>query len=94
MNNCIHYQVEVIGKVQGVWFRKYTQEKAQTLGLTGYVMNLPNGNVYIEVESDDIEKLKIFIDWLHQGSPLSKVKEVKILNRKDCIGYKDFSIKK
>jgi len=94
MSNCIHYKIEVKGKVQGVWFRKYTLEKAQSLGLTGYVMNLPDGKVYIEVESRDLKKLQALVDWLHKGSPLSKVEKVIIKDKRQCVGYQDFSIKK
>ena len=35
----LHYKILVKGKVQGVWFRKYTKEKAEVLGLKGYVKN-------------------------------------------------------
>jgi acylphosphatase len=71
----LHYKILVKGKVQGVWFRKYAKEKAQVLGLKGYVKNEVNNNVYIEVEgSKDI--LTKFIEWLYEGSPFSKVSEV------------------
>jgi acylphosphatase len=43
-----HYQITVSGKVQGVWFRKSTQDKARELGLRGFVRNQPDGSVYIE----------------------------------------------
>ena len=32
-------EYEVFGKVQGVFFRKFTHEKAQSLGLRGWVKN-------------------------------------------------------
>lgn len=46
-----------------------------SLGLTGMVKNLHNGDVYIEVEGDE-EHINQFIDWCYVGSPLSKVTEV------------------
>jgi len=94
MKDCIHYYIEVSGKVQGVWFRKYTQEKAQSLGLKGFVMNLPNGKVYVEVESNNLENLKKFIQWLSTGSPLSKVEKVEIINKSKCKDLQEFIIKK
>ncbi len=94
MKKCLHFKIEVSGKVQGVWFRKYTQEKAELLDIKGFVMNLPDGKVYIEAESNDPDKLQILLDWLHQGSPLSKVSEVKLLHKKECIGYNNFQIRK
>ena len=69
------YKIGVKGKVQGVWFRKYTKSKAESLGLNGYVRNEPNGDVLVEV-SGEAAALALFIEWLHQGSPLSKVSEV------------------
>jgi len=94
MNFCIHYNIKVIGKVQGVWFRKYTKDKADELGLKGAVQNQPDGSVYIEVEASSAEKLKQFTEWLYEGSPLSKVDEVEIISDGKCFGFKDFVIKR
>jgi len=71
----LHYKIIVKGKVQGVWFRKYTKEKAVELGLRGFVRNEVNNNVYIEAEGTK-ELLTKFIEWLYAGSPFSKVSEV------------------
>lgn len=68
--------IVVTGKVQGVWFRKYTQEKALELGLTGWVKNLPTGNQVEIMVSGTKEQLELFKEWCHQGSPLSKVESV------------------
>jgi len=70
------YNISVKGKVQGVWFRKYTQEKATKLGLVGFVMNKNDGSVYIETTGKE-EILNDFVNWLKtKGSPLSKVDQV------------------
>jgi len=70
------YNISVKGKVQGVWFRKYTQEKATELGLSGFVMNKNDGSVYIETTGKE-EILNDFVNWLKtKGSPLSKVDQV------------------
>ena len=70
------YNISVKGKVQGVWFRKYTQEKATQLGLVGFVMNKNDGSVYIETAGKE-EVIKDFVNWLNtEGSPLSKVDQV------------------
>ena len=69
------YQIIVKGRVQGVWFRKYTFQKAQALGLKGYVKNDLDGSVYIEAEGD-FKQLDEFVGWLYRGSPLSKVTTV------------------
>jgi len=74
----VHYEVRVSGKVQGVWFRKYTKDKADALGLKGIVRNKSNGNVYIEIEGEK-DGITDFLDWLYKGSPLSKVKDVQFV---------------
>jgi len=71
----ILYQIKVKGRVQGVWFRKYTFQKALDLGLMGFVKNELDDSVYIEAEGDS-EQLNEFINWLYRGSPLSKVTSV------------------
>lgn len=91
---CYHANFKVKGKVQGVWFRKYTQDKALELGLKGFVKNESDGTVYAEVESDDLDKIKTFEAWLHEGSPLSQVAEVTSIDVDKCIGFKDFAIRK
>lgn len=71
-----HYNISVIGTVHGVWFRKYTQEKAIQLGLVGFVMNKKDGSVYIEISGKEVI-IKDFVNWLStEGSPLSKVEKV------------------
>ena len=70
-----HYNIIVKGKVQGVWFRKYTKEKADKLGVKGFVKNKLNSNVYVEAEGYSID-LKAFIEWLYVGSPMSIVSSV------------------
>jgi acylphosphatase len=71
-----NYRIQVIGTVQGVWFRKYTREAALRYNLLGLVKNEQNGSVYIEAQGDE-KDLELFIQWLYNGSPMSKVEEVK-----------------
>ncbi len=85
-----HYEVCVKGKVQGVWFRKYTKDMADMLGLKGMVRNNEFGDVSIKVEGEK-EVVDVFLDWLYKGSPLSKVKEVQLKLGK-LQGYEDFKI--
>lgn len=82
--------ITVSGKVQGVWFRKYTCDKAVELGLKGTVENLSNGNVLIHTTGTDAQ-IESLIDWCWQGSPESDVSGVDV---KDvpCSEYTDFRI--
>ncbi len=70
-----NYHIQVVGKVQGVWFRKYTREAAVNFALVGNVRNEKDGSVFVEAQGEE-ENLISFIAWLYKGSPLSKVKEV------------------
>ena len=38
-------QVRIEGKVQGVWFRAWTEKQARALALKGWVRNCPDGSV-------------------------------------------------
>lgn len=50
----------VSGRVQGVGFRMYTQQKAQQLGVRGYVRNLANRDVEI-VAAEESERVDAFL---------------------------------
>ena len=69
---CVKIFVE--GRVQGVFFRVYTRKFAQSLSdVTGYVRNLPNGQVEIFAEGSH-ESLKKLTEWAkNEGSPGSYV---------------------
>lgn len=87
-------QITVNGKVQGVWFRKYTQEKANELELNGYVTNKSNGSVFIEV-SGKKKAINIFTLWLENvGSPLSKVSGIEILKLDIKKEFNSFDIRR
>ena len=67
-----NYQIQVVGKVQGVWFRKYTFEEALKLNIMGFVKNEQNGDVYVEAEGIESD-LNQLLRFLEKGSPMSKV---------------------
>ncbi len=69
--------VMVSGKVQNVGFRKYTQDKAMELGITGWVKNLFDNAVEIIAEGD-MDSLTELTGWLQYGSPLAEVKKLSI----------------
>lgn len=46
----INYHLTISGLVQGVGFRWSCYRLAQRMGVTGFVRNLPNGQVYVEVQ--------------------------------------------
>ena len=60
--------ISVIGRVQGVFFRASTSEKAKALGITGFVKNQSDGSVLIDAEGEE-SKLKELEDWCLSGGP-------------------------
>lgn len=63
MQTKIRKHIIFYGRVQGVGFRYYAVNKANQLGLTGWVRNLPDGTVEMEVQGDEplIDELIIFL---------------------------------
>ena len=59
----IRQHIIFYGRVQGVGFRYYAVQKANQLGLTGWVKNLYDGSVEMEVEGEEplIDQLIIFL---------------------------------
>ena len=53
-------EYEVFGKVQGVFFRKYTKKEADKLKLTGWVMNTEKGTVVGVADGEGLKYLLIF----------------------------------
>jgi len=71
--------VWITGRVQGVFYRAYTRDAAQLLRVTGWVRNLPGGSVeaVFEGDADQVEKM---IEWCYEGSPLSRVDRVEVVD--------------
>jgi acylphosphatase len=69
------FRALVIGRVQGVGFRYSTVRRAQALGLSGAVSNLPDGSVEVMAEGDPA-RLEQLLDWLHKGPSGAYVRDV------------------
>ena len=65
----------VSGKVQGVFYRATTQQRARELGVSGYARNKDDGRVEVLIcgEASQVHRLS---EWLWQGSTGSVVKNV------------------
>ncbi len=73
----IHVNINVRGKVQGVYFRASTLQVAKELSIFGTVCNERDGSVSIEAEGTK-SQLEDFLKWCHSGPKNAVVKEVKI----------------
>jgi len=85
------FKATVSGKVQGVWFRCSTRQKAVKLKVTGWVKNIPGGTVYLEAEGEE-NNLKSLERWLHIGSPHSRVDRVDLQWREPTNTYSTFEV--
>lgn len=66
--------IQVFGRVQGVGFRFYTEQKAHELNIAGFVQNKGDGSVYIEAEGAEAE-LEAFVDWCKKGPRWASIRE-------------------
>ncbi|KAL5273277.1 ACYP1 family protein [Megaselia abdita] len=87
---------EVFGTVQGVFFRKYTQKQAVSLGIRGWCMNTYGGTVKGQLEgpNKEMEEMK---HWLRNtGSPSSKIDKAEFTDLQEIskFSFDDFSIKR
>ena len=69
-------QAQVQGRVQGVGFRFFVQDRAGSLGLTGYVRNAPDGRRVEVVAEGPRDALRRLLEALQQGPPGAYVERV------------------
>jgi acylphosphatase len=67
----------VYGRVQGVYFRDYTEREAIRLHVTGWVANQVDGTVKVVAEGSEAALMQL-VEWLHTGSPWARVDGVDV----------------
>lgn len=72
---CVHVLVE--GRVQGVWYRGWTVETAQALGLNGWVRNLSDGRVEAVFMGANAA-VETMLAACRQGPPAARVTAVTV----------------
>lgn len=75
----VRYSMIVDGRVQGVGFRYFTQMEAFKLELTGWVKNLIDDKVEIEVQGPE-EKVFKFIASVKRGNGFSRIDDIELNN--------------
>jgi acylphosphatase len=80
------------GRVQGVSYRMYTQQKARQLGVSGYVRNLRNGDVEI-VAAGEAAKVDALLKWAESGSPSAMVDNLEVELIDNGEEFKGFEIR-
>lgn len=82
----------VSGRVQGVFFRAGTHERAQTLGVRGFARNLPDGRVEVLAIGGD-DAIEALAQWLRQGPPRAQVDEVERMDAQEPPGIGGFEVR-
>jgi acylphosphatase len=80
------------GIVQGVCFRYYAQRKAEELGLTGWVRNIPDGRIEAVVEGED-GAVDHMVKWFRRGPPGAHVSEFAVRAQPYRGEFDDFRVR-
>ena len=75
MNERRATHVIISGRVQGVWYRAWTQKTALKLGLTGWVRNRTDGTVEA-VFSGTPDQIEAMVAKCRKGPPLARVADI------------------
>jgi acylphosphatase len=73
----VRYRVLVSGRVQGVFFRDTCRRLALAHGVSGWVRNLPDGQLeaVFEGRAEDVDRL---VEWAHHGPSRAMVAHVAV----------------
>jgi acylphosphatase len=85
-------KVRTYGIVQGVFFRHNTRQRAQALGLKGWVRNVEDGSVEALFEGPK-DKIEEIIKWCHKGPPGAVVERVEVQWEPYVGEFDDFRIR-
>lgn len=88
--NMLALRFTIQGRVQGVGFRYFVLHHARKLGVKGFVKNLPDGSVLVEVVGNE-ESVYSLMDHCRKGPPLARVTGF-FVNEVLFTDYEDFSI--
>lgn len=83
--------VSVTGRVQGVFFRGWTQDQAKEFGVTGWVRNCPDGRVDMHIEGDEVAVQQL-IERLRQGPPAARVEDIHVWEV-ELFDFDDFEVR-
>ena len=93
MSDLVSIQLKVHGYVQGVFFRDFASRRANELGVTGYVCNLPDGRTVAIQAEGEREKLEELIGYIKIGPPGARVEKVDVSWSEYTGSYSRFGIR-
>jgi acylphosphatase len=86
-------RVLVSGRVQGVCFRAYAEDRANELGVLGWVRNRADGRVEAVVEGDEAAVAEM-LRWFHKGSPAARVTGVEVEDEEPTGEFDGFGVRR
>ena len=87
----ISVHVRVSGRVQGVFYRAFTKDRAAELGIKGWVRNIPGGGVEAVLEGER-QKVGELLKRMKSGPSGAMVLGME-LSELEFKGYEDFEIR-
>lgn len=85
-------EAHLAGRVQGVWFRAFTQTTAIGLGVNGYVENLPDGRVHLVASGPD-QRVAALLEAVRQGPPAARVEGFEVRDYTGPETFTEFSVR-
>jgi acylphosphatase len=82
----------ITGRVQGVSFRYYTLQEAQSVGVLGWVRNLWDGRVEVLCEGEE-GAVDHMVQWCHQGPGTAVVDKVDVLWEEPADEFSNFRVR-
>lgn len=81
----------VTGRVQGVFFRASTRDRAREAGVVGWVRNRPDGAVEAQLEGP-VDAVEAVETWIRAGGPRDAVVDAVEADEVDPSGAQEFRI--
>jgi acylphosphatase len=87
----IAFHLSINGRVQGVFFRAWSRDQAEELGVKGWIRNRPDGHVEAHVEGDK-DAVEQMIERLRRGPPSASVEDLRTWDVEIC-DFEDFEVR-
>ncbi|MGB8598490.1 MAG: acylphosphatase, partial [Burkholderiales bacterium] len=78
--------LHIHGRVQGVYFRESMRERAEQLGVTGWVRNCLDGSVEATIHGEQYA-VALLIEWARHGSSQAKVERVDVSHSEEIFTH-------
>ena len=91
MSALTRVRLRIHGRVQGVFYRYYARQQAQTLGLAGWVRNSPDGSVELVAEGDE-DAVEQLVRWARRGPSQARVERVDVEREEPVETLRSFRI--